>query len=533
MRNERHLTKDRPAREERVQEVSGTKSRLLQVGAPVVAVLIATGLMMRYARQAEFDRLSIDFNGKAQNISNGLIEVIDVHQETVWSVESLHASHEGMRRSEFNTFVERAIKRHPGIQALEWIPRVPPELRSDFEVAARKDGLDNYVFKEWTPEGKWVPATESDDDYFPVYYMRPHEGNEAALGIDLASNPTRLRALVQARDTGRPVATARITLAQESGTQAGFLLFVPVYRSGAETGSVVQRRASLEGFALGVFRLDDMVSAVLAKRSMQGVSFRILDITDAVDDAVLFESDTNDLAETPFLASVPHDVGGRQWRLEFSAGPAYVAARRSSNEWLIALGGLLFAPLLGVFLNSITERAKNIEALVVQRTAELRDATIAANASNAAKSQFLSNMSHEIRTPLTAILGFVDLLAEEDVTTDSGHERVETIRRNGNHLSTLINDILDLSKIDAGQLDVEQIETAIPTVVTDVLNLLGEREREGTGTDRDRDDTRSGTHHYRPHSPAPDSCEPCWERDQIHKTWIGHTPTVVSARANV
>ncbi len=85
------------------------------------------------------------------------------------------------------------------------------------------------------------------DTYFPVYFVEPLEGNEAAVGFDLASNPTRLEALIQARDTGTPVATARITLVQETGRQFGFLIFVPVFGEGLSHDTVEERRRSLEG----------------------------------------------------------------------------------------------------------------------------------------------------------------------------------------------------------------------------------------------------------------------------------------------
>ncbi len=88
------------------------------------------------------------------------------------------------------------------------------------------------------------------------------------------------------------------------------------------------------------------------------------------------------------------------------------------------------------------------------------------------KSEFLANMSHEIRTPLTAILGYAELLSDPDCQEDQRHEQVMEISRNGRHLLMLINDILDLSKIEAGKFDVESRPVTIRELVSDVAGMM-------------------------------------------------------------
>ncbi|HTQ37604.1 MAG TPA: response regulator [Pirellulales bacterium] len=98
---------------------------------------------------------------------------------------------------------------------------------------------------------------------------------------------------------------------------------------------------------------------------------------------------------------------------------------------------------------------------------------------NRTKSEFLANMSHEIRTPLTAILGYTDLLIEQDAEEGQDSacraEKMATIKCAGEHLLTVVNDILDLSKIEAGKVQVEEVECDLPNLLSEVDSLMRPR----------------------------------------------------------
>ncbi len=123
----------------------------------------------------------------------------------------------------------------------------------------------------------------------------------------------------------------------------------------------------------------------------------------------------------------------------------------------------------------LTQVNADLELRVAARTEELSRAAAVAGAASQAKSEFLANMSHEIRTPLAAVQGYAELLLDERLAEPDRRPHVEAILRSGQHLMAILNNILDLSKIEAGKTVVEAIPCEPASVLLDVASLLRPR----------------------------------------------------------
>ncbi len=172
------------------------------------------------------------------------------------------------------------------------------------------------------------------------------------------------------------------------------------------------------------------------------------------DAAILDEAVKTAIADgTPY--SLVHRIKNPQSDVRFVRGSG--RARRNSACKIVGLFGTAA---------DVTVEIEREQALQVARNQ--------ADAANRAKSEFLANMSHEIRTPLTAILGFADMLREEgnlNVAPDQRRQTIDTITNAGQHLLTIINNVLDLSKIEAGKASAELIETPLIEVLCEVERL--------------------------------------------------------------
>ena len=185
-----------------------------------------------------------------------------------------------------------------------------------------------------------------------------------------------------------------------------------------------------------------------------------------------FYRDWKVLASASLVVALDHFLRGTFWPIS-----VYGTLSSSSWRWLEHTAWVVFEDIFLFF--AISQSVREMEDIASrQADAELKEEELAqakekAEEGSQAKSAFLANMSHEIRTPLGAMLGFAQLMLEEKNSSESTqHSGLRTILRNGEQLYRIINDILDISKVEANKIEIEKIKFNFNELVEDVIALM-------------------------------------------------------------
>ena len=423
-----------------------------------------------YVADSARARDQLRFEAAAHQALEGIRDRVEGYIALLRATSGLFAAVSEVDRDLFHAYVERLElkRRYPGLQGIGFSKRIRAEEAAALPARMRAQGFPD--FRHW-PEH---PGPEQH----AILYLEPNvDENRATIGFDMSADPVRRAAMERARDTGLGEGSGKVALAQELDPrpEPGFFVFVPVYAGGLVPETAGERRGALEGYVYAPFSADELMWGIFGGETPRNIEIEIYDGGQVRADALLQRSggvtpvdagpDPNRIPVTlrEFSSHTTFDMAGRVWTIQFRSGPHFPRDAAWRFVPAVLLGGLAAAFLLFAITRAQVRARAQAEALAMDNALLYRQAEGAraeAEVANRAKDEFLATLSHELRTPLTAILGWTRIMRREKVDEPTRERGLEVIERNVRAQARLIEDVLDVSRIITGkmQLNVHRVE---------------------------------------------------------------------------
>ena len=373
-------TSETTAQPQPVNPTEGSRRSLIVSTTLLIGALVSFFVFQSsMSRERETIRSAFDLEVQAHRAE--LEENLRNYRQILIGLRVFFRYSEEVTRLEFRGASAELVEQFPGIQALEWIPRVSHSERAGIEAVAREEGVPEFSFTEKLDDGTFVEAGVRPE-YWPILYAEPQDKNAVILGYDLHSAPT-VGSLMDARDSGMMRGTKAFPLAQETGGKLGWIIICPVYDSLEEPRSVSERREKFEGYLEGVFRLPDLLNATWGDQRLDSVDTLIVDTTNSDNPQVIFyraasfddeSAAPESLAEmlaAPMADSTEIYALGRKWVVAFRPGENWMEIRESSHPHLFLAAGLVLTLLVSYLVHFQLKRTELVEATVAIRTEEL------------------------------------------------------------------------------------------------------------------------------------------------------------------
>jgi signal transduction histidine kinase/CHASE1-domain containing sensor protein len=315
----------------------------------LLLVLSLTTVAALFARANARLHRQTRFESTAESIRNDIVARLQTYQNILVETRGVFHAAPHLTRAQFRTYVEdlRLFEIYPGVLGLGFSERVPGNQIDAYEERVKKEGFPNF--------NVWPRFPRSE--YFVITYMEPFAWrNRRAFGYDMFTDPTRQLAMIQARDTGNSVATPAVTLVQEErlGMQPGFLIYVPIYRTGMVPPTLEQRRRELRGFVYSPFRVADLLNAIFPAASHPApLAFEVaIDNYDGSTKSVYAYEGHAAAAGSELKKEFQLNVSGRPWHIIVRPSEGFLKLTDESLPLVITIAGASLALLCFWLLRS-------------------------------------------------------------------------------------------------------------------------------------------------------------------------------------
>jgi PAS domain S-box-containing protein len=354
------------------------QSRLRSVIIPTLLLTFILITIFVFVSNKDIQLQKRNIEGHGQKITHLINLELMAYQENIDALVRLLTISPTLTRADFDQFTLPLFKQHEDVHALSWNPLIKAEQRADFEtLLAKENALPDFHITE-RDASQQLTVAKPREWYVVVGYISPQNGNEKALGFDIASNPIRLNAIQTAMQSGQLTATLPIQLVQDNSKANGLLLLQPIYNKQA-----ADKLPS--GFAVGVFKIEGMLKKLINQHLPEGLLFSMEDLQAGYSNGLLYSNlDPQDQMESVMVWKQSLDFGGRQWQITLYTTHSFLIAQRSLLAWAILALGLVTTSLLQAMMLGVTGRTFSIQQHVEQQTQEISRKNVA----------LLENQSH-------------------------------------------------------------------------------------------------------------------------------------------
>ena len=390
------------------------RSRAKIIPAAMLVASVVVVMMYVFASRWESARQQHMFERHAEQIYLRAEILLHSYFEGLYAAQSFLGASEAVDKDEFHEFVSGLLERNPGFQGVAWNIVMPHSQREQFERELSQQAGEPKVVTEAAGNGTRMLA-DRRDTYVVVKYIAPEKGNEAALGYDISSNPPARRALMNAARHHQPAATKPLTLVQETGQQAGVVVYFPVFEA-----------EQLRGYIAGVFRVENLMHALLANQNLSGLTLTL----SAAGEPIFEEDSLNSVGTAPlFVRHWPIHFADQHWQLTISGSQYFLADSRSIMPWGVLAAGMLFVGLLGMSLLVLTGAKYHSDEAGVELTAmvsrlQQTQGQLVEAEKMAALGGLVAGFAHELNTP-------IGIAITASSTLKSDLQRISTLAEQG------------------------------------------------------------------------------------------------------
>jgi len=432
-------------------------------------VILAISLLLTLtaylvSQQLVEKRLHEQFDFRALEISKAIEERLSVYEQILWSgVALFYASPEmAVERQQWAAFVDALnIEEHwPGVQGMGYSIPVSAQTKAVHTASIRAEGFQDYQIK---PEGE-------RDEYSAIVFLEPFDWrNKRAFGYDMWSNAMRREAMSRARDEGVAASSGVITLVQETeeNVQRGFLMYVPVYRSGSLPDSLSERREAFQGWVYAPFRAANLMAGILGSDDTH-IVFDVYDGSATKSENLLYSSLSEaDLSDLPVFSKTEGIMlQGRPWTIVFRTPADFSLDEESSVPQLVALIGLVIDLLLFYVILSLHYISRRAQAMASDMTLELQAAKVGLEAEIEARTEQLLEAQDDLEEKIQHRTGELQAKVHEMEKMNqltSGRElRVIELKQEVNELA------IELGRLPSYEVD--SVEGATTSTGHTVIN---------------------------------------------------------------